>query len=45
MDKPITDYDSAELHGVIPMMILAPTIVNDGRKLVYRFTPCFVYEL
>jgi hypothetical protein len=33
MDKPIKAYDSAELSGLIPMMILSPTIVNDGRKL------------
>ncbi len=39
MDKPITAYDSAELHGVIPMMILAPTIVNDGRKLYIASRP------
>ena len=33
MDKSISDYDSAELKAVIPMTILTPTIVNDGRKL------------
>jgi len=33
MDKPISAYDSLELNGEIPMMILTPTIVNDGRRL------------
>lgn len=39
MDKPIGDYDSVELQGIIPMMILAPTIVNDGRKLYIAARP------
>jgi hypothetical protein len=39
MDKPITDYDSAELKSTIPMMILTPTIVNDGRKLYIAARP------
>ena len=39
MDKPITAYDSAELTGTIPMMILTPTIVNDGRKLYIAARP------
>ncbi|WP_276366059.1 patatin-like phospholipase family protein [Chryseolinea sp. H1M3-3] len=39
MDKPITAYDSAELKSVIPMMILSPTIVNDGRKLYIAARP------
>jgi hypothetical protein len=39
MDKPIRDYDSVELKGIIPMMILAPTIVNDGRKLYIAARP------
>lgn len=33
MDKPIRAYDEPESKGLIPMMILTPTIVNDGRKL------------
>ncbi len=32
-DKPISDYREAEYTAQIPMMILAPTIVNDGRRL------------
>lgn len=39
MDKPMKAYDSAELQAVIPMMILAPTIVNDGRKLYIASRP------
>jgi hypothetical protein len=39
MDKPIAAYDSAELSAVIPMMILSPTIVNDGRKLYIAARP------
>jgi hypothetical protein len=39
MDKPISAYDSLELNAVIPMMILAPTIVNDGRKLYIASRP------
>src|SRR5687767_6047437 len=39
MDKSITAYDSAELYSVIPMMILSPTIVNDGRKLYIAARP------
>ena len=39
LDKPITAYDSAELSGIIPMMILTPTIVNDGRKLFIAARP------
>jgi hypothetical protein len=39
MDKPISAYDSLETSGVIPMMILAPTIVNDGRKLYIASRP------
>ncbi len=39
MDKPISAYDSAELNAVIPMAILTPTIVNDGRKLFIAARP------
>ncbi len=33
LDKPLCDYKEPELQALIPMMILSPTIVNDGRKL------------
>jgi hypothetical protein len=39
MDKPISAYDSVEMKGIIPMMILAPTVVNDGRKLYIAARP------
>jgi hypothetical protein len=39
MDKPIRAYDSAELHSLVPMLILSPTIVNDGRKLYIAARP------
>jgi hypothetical protein len=39
MDKSISEYDSAELNAVIPMTILTPTIVNDGRKLYIASRP------
>lgn len=39
MDKPITAYDSVELKAEVPMMILTPTIVNDGRKLYIAARP------
>jgi hypothetical protein len=39
MDKPIEEYDSVETRGIIPMMILTPTVVNDGRKLYIASRP------
>jgi hypothetical protein len=39
MNKPISAYDSLEMNAVIPMMILTPTIVNDGRKLYIASRP------
>ena len=37
LDKPIKAYDSAELKGLVPMMILSPTIVNeDGNCISQR---------
>ena len=39
MDKPISAYDSLEMNAVIPMMILTPTIINDGRKLYIAARP------
>jgi hypothetical protein len=34
LDKPLCDYREPELLSQIPMMMLTPTIVNDGRKLI-----------
>ena len=39
MDKPIRDYNEPETNALIPMMILTPTIVNDGRKLYIASRP------
>jgi len=33
MDKPVSAYREPELQALIPMVILSPTIINDGRKL------------
>lgn len=39
MDKPIKDYAAPEQAGIIPMVILSPTIVNDGRRLYIASQP------
>lgn len=39
LDKTIYDYYEAEVSGIIPMLILSPTIVNDGRKLYISAQP------
>ena len=39
MDKPISQYDSLETKALIPMVVLSPTIVNDGRKLYIASRP------
>ncbi len=33
MDKPLKAYKEPEFNSLIPMMILTPTIINDGNKL------------
>jgi len=33
MDKPIISYSAVEGQGITPMVILAPTVINDGRKV------------
>ena len=33
MDKTISDYRQPEIDAIVPMLILSPTIINDGRKL------------
>ena len=33
MDKPILAYNEHETNALVPMVILTPTVVNDGRKL------------
>lgn len=39
MDKPISAYDTFEMRSIIPMIVLSPTIVNDGRKLYIASRP------
>ncbi len=34
LDKPLSYYGTLETKGVMPMMILSPTIMNDGRRLL-----------
>jgi len=33
LEKRLSDYREPEANAVIPLMIMAPTIINDGRKL------------
>lgn len=39
MDKSLKDYQEVEEEALIPMMVLSPTIVNDGRRLLISATP------
>ncbi|HRE66630.1 MAG TPA: patatin-like phospholipase family protein [Cyclobacteriaceae bacterium] len=39
MDRPITAYLQPELDGIVPMVILTPTVVNDGRKIYIASRP------
>jgi len=39
MDKPISAYKQPELEAIVPMLILTPTVVNDGRKLYIASRP------
>ncbi|MBY0432875.1 MAG: patatin-like phospholipase family protein [Cyclobacteriaceae bacterium] len=39
MDKTISDYQQPEAEAIVPMVILSPTIVNDGRKLYIAAQP------
>jgi len=39
MDKPISDYSRYEKQGIIPMVILTPTVINDGRKIYIASRP------
>ncbi|MBX2898085.1 MAG: patatin-like phospholipase family protein [Cyclobacteriaceae bacterium] len=39
MDRPITSYAPHERSGSIPMVILTPTVVNDGRKIYIASQP------
>ena len=39
MDKPIREYAVPESKGIIPMVILTPTVINDGRKIYIASRP------
>lgn len=39
MDRPIREYAEPEQKGIIPMVILTPTVVNDGRKVYIASRP------
>src|SRR5690606_11204594 len=39
LDKPISAYAEPERKGIIPMVIMAPTVVTDGRKLFISAQP------
>jgi hypothetical protein len=39
MDHPISYYYEHEMKGIIPMVILTPTVVNDGRKIYIASRP------
>ncbi len=39
MDKPISDYNTYEKQGLVPLMILTPTVINDGRKIYIASRP------
>lgn len=39
LDKPLKDYYQPEFESEIPMMLLTPTIINDGRKLYISSQP------
>lgn len=39
MDKPISDYNRYEKQGLIPLVILTPTVINDGRKIYIASRP------
>ncbi|HEX5171827.1 MAG TPA: patatin-like phospholipase family protein [Cyclobacteriaceae bacterium] len=39
LDKPLSAYREPEQHALIPMMIITPTVVTDGRKLYISAQP------
>lgn len=39
MDRPLRDFRQMEMSGKVPMVLLSPTIVNDGRKLYIASRP------
>lgn len=39
LDQPLSAYDSIEQAGRVPTILLTPTIINDGRKLLIASRP------
>ena len=39
LDKRLEDYSTPEKNATIPMMVLSPTIVNDGRRMLISAQP------
>lgn len=39
LDKPLSAYTEPEQRGLIPMVIMSPTVVTDGRKLFISAQP------
>lgn len=39
LDKTLSDYSMPELKAVVPLLILSPTIINDGRRLYISSQP------
>lgn len=39
LDKPLSDYAEPEQKGIIPLVIMSPTVVTDGRKLFISAQP------
>ena len=39
LNKRLIDYKEPEANALIPMMIISPTIINDGRKLIIASQP------
>lgn len=39
LDKRLGDYTEDEYYGNIPQLVLTPTIINDGRRLIIGSTP------
>ncbi len=39
LDKRLGDYKEPEQKALVPLLVMAPTIVNDGRRLIVSSTP------
>jgi hypothetical protein len=39
LDKTLKDYTSPEYNAEIPMMVLSPTVINDGRRMLISSQP------